>query len=393
MSTNQWVANVDRAAALEICQQLVSIPSVSGNEYDVMQFVKGWLDERGIGYVETAKDPNRPNIIATIGDPSSGTHLAMNGHLDVVPVSDASSWKTDPFEGVVSDDGALLFGRGAADMKSSVGVMMYMLETFRNADLKGALTVHIVSDEEAGAEFGTRHVLEQVDSGKLPKPDLVIVGEGSGFKIRIAERGGLPVKVHLKGRASHTAVARVIGINAIQKAAKAILALEHHLDTFHDAVGFPVLSVNGITAGVAHNVVPGEATLDIDRRCVPGETVESIIADIRAKLDAVAAEDPDFVYELEYDPNRFGEANMTSKDSPLVKALQRALVEIGDEPAFFVDWAGITDSRLYRQRGIDTVIMGPSGENEHGANEHMAVDDIEKQAKIYAATVSDLLGV
>ena len=393
MSTNPWVEKISRQAIVEVGKQLVSIPSVSGDEFEVMQFVKRWLDDRGIAYVETAKDPKRPNIIATIGDPSSGTHLAMNGHLDVVPVSDASSWKTDPFEGVLSDDGSLLNGRGAADMKTSVGVMMTMLELFKDADLKGALTAHIVSDEEAGAEFGTRHVLEQVDAGELPKPDLVIVGEGSGFKIRIAERGGLAVKVHLKGRASHTAVARVIGINAIQKASKAILALEHHLDNFHPAVGFPVLSVNGITAGVAHNVVPGDAVIDIDRRTVPGETVESVIADIRAKLDAVAKVDPDFVYELEYDAERYTEANMTSPDSPLVKALQNALRDLGDEPEFFVDWAGITDSRLYRLRDIDTVIMGPVGENEHGANESMEIDQLVKQAKIYAATISDLLGV
>ena len=394
MTANQWVETVDRDAIVEIGKQLVSIPSVSGDEFAIMQFVKRWLNERGIGYIETAHDPQRPNIVATIGDPATGLHVAMNGHLDVVPVSDASSWVTPPFEGVLSDDGHTLYGRGAADMKTSVGVMLAMLEMFRDAPLQGALTAHIVSDEEAGATFGTKHVLAEMDAGNLPRPDLVIVGEGSYFRIRIAERGGLAVKVHLKGRASHTAVARVTGINALQKAAKAILALEHHIDTFHPAVGYPVLSVNGIQDGVAHNVVPGEATLDIDRRTVPGETVESVIADIRSKLDAIAVDDPDFVYELEYDADRYTEANMTSAASPLVKALEGALsVVTGQEPQFFVDWAGITDSRLYRERGIDTVIMGPAGENEHGANESILVDELVTQARIYAHTIADLLGV
>lgn len=393
MTVNQWVERVNRDAIIEIGTQLVSIPSVSDNEFEVMQFVKRWLDERGISYIETANDPNRPNIIATIGNPADGPLIAMNGHLDVVPVSDDSSWKTDPFEGVLSEDGSTIFGRGAADMKTSVGVMLTMIEMFRNAPLKGALTAHIVSDEERGANFGTKHVVTEIENGNIPRPDYSIVGEGSDFKIRIAERGGLGVKVHLKGRASHTAVARVLGKNAIQKAAKAILALEHHLDIFHPAVGHPVLSVNGIEAGVAHNVVPGEATLDIDRRTVPGETVESVIADIRAKLDAVAAVDPDFVYELEYDPEKYTEANMTSPDSPLVVAFQNALHSLDREPEFFVEWAGITDARLYRQIGIDTVIMGPAGLNEHGANESILVDDLVTQARIYAATLSELLGV
>ena len=393
MSSNPWVDKVSRDAIVNIATQLVSIPSVSGDEYEIMQFVKQWFHERGINYIETANDPKRPNIIATIGNPEDGPLVAMNGHLDVVPVSDADSWKADPFEGVLSEDGSTIFGRGAADMKSSVGVMLTMMEMFRDAPLKGALTVHVVSDEERGANFGTKHVVAEIEAGNITKPDYTIVGEGSNFRIRIAERGGLGVKVHFKGRASHTAVARVIGINALQKAAKGILALEHHLDTFHEAVGHPVLSVNGIEGGVAHNVVPGEATIDIDRRTVPGETVELVIADIRAKLDAVAADDPDFVYELEYDPERYTEANMTSADSPLVTAFQKALRSLGDEPEFFVEWAGITDARLYRSIGVDTVIMGPAGENEHGANECMPVDDLVKQARIYAATISDLLGV
>lgn len=393
MAENQWSKRVDTDAISEIGRQLVSIPSVSGDEYEVMQFVKRWLDERGISYVETANDAVRPNLIATIGNPEAGPLVAMNGHLDVVPVSDEFSWKTDPFEGVLSEDGSTIFGRGAADMKTSVGVMLVMLEMFKDAPLKGALTAHIVSDEERGAVFGTQHVIAEIEAGNIPRPNYTIVGEGSDFKIRIAERGGLAVKVHLKGRASHTAVARVLGTNAIQKAAKAILALEHHLDSFHPAVGHPVMSVNGIEAGVAHNVVPGEATIFIDRRTVPGETVDSVTEDIRAKLDVVAAEDPDFVYELEYDPEKYTEANMTSPESPLVVAFQNALKSMNREPEFFVEWAGITDARLYRQIGVDTVIMGAVGLNEHGANESILLDDLVTQARIYATTLSELLGV
>lgn len=391
MTTNQWIAGIDRNAIITICKELVSVPSVSGDEYEIMQFVRRWLDDRGITYIETPNDPRRPNIIATIGDPSNGPVIAMNGHLDVVPVSDASSWNTDPFVGVLGDDGTRLYGRGAADMKSSVGVMLIMMELFRDAPLNGALTVHIVSDEERGANFGTKHVIAEIEAGRIPRPSYTIVGEGSDFKVRIAERGGLAVRVHFKGRASHTAAARVTGINALQKAAKGILALEHHIDTFHPAVGYPVLSVNGIEAGIASNVVPGEAVIDIDRRTIPGESVESVIADIRSKLDPIAETDPDFLYDLEYDASRFTEANMTSPDSPLVAALQKSLVSMGRTPEFFVEWAGITDARLYRGIGIDTVIMGAAGENEHGANENILVDDVVLQAQIYATTISELL--
>ncbi|HWV23276.1 MAG TPA: M20/M25/M40 family metallo-hydrolase, partial [Thermomicrobiales bacterium] len=296
-----WVDRVSRDEIVDVGVELVSIPSVSGDEYEIMQFVKRWLDEHGISWVETANDPKRPNIIATVGDPSKGPIIAMNGHLDVVPVSDASSWKTDPFEGVVSEDGERIYGRGASDMKTSVGVMMTMLDLFKDAPLKGALQAHIVSDEETSAKFGTKHVLAEIEKGNLPRPDYVFIGEGSEHKVRNAERGGLAVRVTFLGKASHTAAARAGGINALQKAAKGILALEHHLEQFHPAVGHPVLSVNMIEAGIAHNVVPGEATISIDRRLIPGEDKESAVADIRAKLDAIAAEDPDFRYELDID--------------------------------------------------------------------------------------------
>src|SRR5699024_8409310 len=150
--------------------------------------------------------------------------------------------------------------------------------------------------------------------------------EGSELKVRNAERGGLAVNVTFLGKASHTAAARAGGVNAIQKAAKGVLALEHHLEQFHPAVGHPVLSVNQIEGGVAHNVVPGEATISVDRRLIPGEDKESAIADIRAKLDAVAAEDPDFRYELDIDPEgSYIAPNITPEDSPLVRAFQQSL--------------------------------------------------------------------
>jgi acetylornithine deacetylase/succinyl-diaminopimelate desuccinylase family protein len=394
-SGTSWVDRVSRDAIIDVGVKLVSIPSVSGDEYEVMQFVKAWLDARDIEYVETANDPKRPNIIATVGDASKGPIIAMNGHLDVVPVSDASSWKTDPFEGVVSDDGTRIYGRGASDMKTSVGVMMTMLELFKDAPLQGALQAHIVSDEETSATFGTRHVLAEIEAGNLPRPDYVFIGEGSEHKVRNAERGGLAVNVKFIGKASHTAAARVNGINALQKAAKGILALEHHLEQFHPAVGHPVLSVNMIEAGIAHNVVPGEATISIDRRLIPGETKESAVADIKQKLDAVAAEDPDFKYELEIDPDgSYIDPNITPEDSPLVQAFQESIRTLtGEEPEFFVQWAGMTDGRFYRQHGMDTVGMGPRGEGAHGANESILIDDLVKQGRIYALTIANLLKV
>lgn len=395
MALSGWTQRVNRDEIVKIASDLIAIPSQSGQELAVMEFVANWCAERGLQATIVARDPARPNVIVSIGDGHAGPTIAMNGHLDTVPVSDPGSWRTGPFEPVVSDDGARLFGRGSGDMKSAVGVMLYLMALLKDAPLRGRLQTHVVSDEETSGHFGTMFVLEEIAAGRLPRPDYCLIGEKSDLKVRNAERGILNFDVVFHGRASHTATARATGINAIAKAAKGVLALERDLDAFHPSVGKPVISVNIIKAGVAHNVVPGECTIAVDRRLIPGETRESALAEVRAALDAVAAEDPDFRYTIVEDSNgNYIPANITDESSPLVKAVWDSARDVtGGEPGFFVQWAGATDGRFYRQAGIETVGYGPGGENAHGANEAVYIDDLVTMARVYAETITRMLGV
>jgi acetylornithine deacetylase/succinyl-diaminopimelate desuccinylase family protein len=385
---------IDRERLVDIITDLVGIPSVSGDELAIMQHVAGFFEGAGIEHVVTALDPNRPNVVASVGS-GGPPFLAMNGHLDTVPVSDPDRWKTDPFIGVLSESGKRLFGRGSSDMKGSVGVMLYTMLAMKDVPMRGTLQAHIVSDEERGADYGTKHLLAEIAAGRLPRPDYVLIGEGSQLKVRNAERGIFGFRIRFIGRASHTAAARVSGINAIAKAAKGILALEQDLDKEHPSVGKPVISVNMIHAGVVSNVVPGECFVTVDRRTIPGETRESVLAEVRATLDVLKADDADFNYEIlpSSEEDGYTPANITSEDSPLVISLQDAVRAVtGAEPEFFRTWAGATDGRLYRFAGIDTVGFGPSGENAHGANEAVFIDDLVTQAQVYQAAVRRLLG-
>ncbi|CAA9550252.1 MAG: hypothetical protein AVDCRST_MAG33-830 [uncultured Thermomicrobiales bacterium] len=387
------VPAVERDAIIAIAQRLIAIPSPSGEEAAVMASVTAWCDEQGLSYEVVSRDPARPNVIVSIGDPSTGPTLAMNGHLDTVPVSDPDAWTNGPFEPVVSEDGRRLFGRGASDMKSSVGVMLYVMSLFRDVPLRGCLQAHVVSDEETSAHDGSIFVLEEIAAGRLPRPDYCLIGEKSDLKVRNAERGILGIEITFIGRASHTAAARTNGINAIAKASKAVLALEQVIDKFHPAIGKPVISVNTITGGVAHNVVPGECTITVDRRLIPGEDRDTAVAEIVATLDGIAAEDPDFRYRMTVDPHGdWIAANITDENSPLVQALKAAATVVtGTEPPYFVANAGATDGRFYRQAGIDTVGYGPGGERAHGANECVFIDDLVTQAKVYVETATRLL--
>jgi len=392
---NRWTESVSRDAIVAMASNLIAIPSVSGDEKTIMDFVETWARGRGLDVQVVAKDPARPNLVISVGDAATGPTIAMNGHLDVVPVSDGSAWRTGPFAPTVSADGVRLFGRGSSDMKSSTGVMLYLLDLLKDAPLKGRLQAHIVSDEETSGLFGTIHVIDEIKAGRLPKPDYVFIGEKSDLKVRNAERGIFAMDITFYGRASHTAAARVSGVNAIAKAAKAVLALEGDIDKFHPAVGKPVISVNTIHAGVAHNVVPGECTITVDRRTIPGETRATVMAEINAKLEAIAADDPQFKYTIVEDPHGdYIPANLTDEHSPLVKAMQAGVRSVtGKEPEFFVAWAGATDGRFYRQAGIDTVGLGPGGEGAHGANEAVYIADLVTQARVYSETIGALLGL
>jgi len=393
MTGTALVEQVERDAIVSLASRLIAIPSTSGEERAVMEEVARWCQAAELPYEIVSLDPDRPNVVVTIGEPHAGPTIVMNGHLDTVPVSDLPAWRSGPYDPTLSTDGSQLYGRGASDMKASVAVMLHVLELLRDARLGGCVQAHIVSDEETGGKFGTLFLLDEIAAGRLPRPDYCLIGEKSDLKVRNAERGLLAVEVTCFGRAAHTAAARVTGINAIAKAAKAVLALDRDIDRYHPAVGKPVISINTIQAGIAHNVVPGECTFAIDRRLIPGETRESVVAEIAATLDAIAAADPEFRYELEVDPLRDHiPANITSDDSPLVQALQQSILAVtGEEPEYFVAWAGATDGRFYRLVGIDTVGLGPGGENAHGANEAVNVADLVTQARVYVETISRLL--
>src|SRR5918998_98175 len=252
MTGSSPVDLVSRDQIVVLASRLISIPSASGEERAVMEEVIRWCSSVDLPFEVVDSDPDRPNVVISLGDPAAGPTIVMNGHLDTVPVSDLLAWRTGRFDPTISEDGKKLVGRGASDMKSSVAVMLHVMEVLKDVPLRGCLQTHVVSDEETGAAFGTKFVLEEIAAGRLPRPDYCLIGEKSDLKVRNAERGLLAVDVTCHGRAAHTAAARVTGVNAIAKAAKGVLALEGDIDTFHPAVGYPVISVNTIQAGVAH---------------------------------------------------------------------------------------------------------------------------------------------
>ncbi|MFQ6126607.1 MAG: M20 family metallopeptidase [Candidatus Heimdallarchaeota archaeon] len=393
----QVMNKIDLKQIIDLAKDLIRIPSDTGQEKAVADWVFQYFTNRGIPVktIQTVED--RPNVIASVGS-NKTPHIVLNGHLDTVPIANPTAWGRNPYDPVIQ--GNRLIGRGSCDMKGACAVIAYVItllqELSQNVELKGAVSAQLVVDEEKGGDFGTQYLISQMKSGKLPRPDYVLIGEKSRNKIRNAERGVFQFQITFMGRASHTCDARWKGINAIEKAAKAILVLQRDFKKFHPSVGFPVISVNQITGGIANNQVPAECTITVDRRTVPGESKEQVLEAINQLLNEITVNDADFVYEIRplvsedgkeiYDP-----ANITEPDSELVTTIQEVLRKfIGLEPEFFVDWAGATDGRFYRYEGIQTVGFGPDGEGVHGANEYVTIETLEIQAKVYLGTILSL---
>ncbi len=383
---------IDEGRVVELASELISVPSVTGEERRVMHRAKELLESSGI-HVDLYGSEERPVVVGTV-NPGAERLLVFNGHLDTVPIAVPEAWTREPFSPVVEE--GRLYGRGACDMKSSCALMIHVLEVLSGLDTGLGVSVHLVPDEERGGVRGTGVLLDEMGKGNLRRPSYVVIGEKSNLKVRIAERGSFRFQIRFHGRATHTAYARTEGINAITKASKGVLALEHHIDKHHEWIGHPVLSVNSIQAGTVPNQVPGECVIDIDRRIIIGETADTVAAEVKEALDVAGMGDPDWSWELIAERDKDGNyvyspANYTAPDTELGKAFFRAVPKaMGREPELFVEWAGGTDGRIYRKHGIQTIGFGPRGEHAHGPDEFVYVDSLMEQARVYLALVSEL---
>jgi len=381
------LSRVDEARIVELAKELIRVPSVSGEEKAVMHLAMELLEEIGVE-AEIHGVDERP-IINAVLNPGADRLLVFNGHLDVVPIAKPDAWTTEPWDPVLVD--GRLYGRGSSDMKSSCAVMIHVLEILKEMGLPLAVGVHLVPDEERGANFGSKVLVEKIKRGEMRRPDYVVIGEQSNLKVRVAERGMFGFQVKFYGRAAHTAASRTIGVNAIAKASKGVLALEHHIDKFHEWIGHPMQSVNIIEAGTVSNQVPAECTITVDRRLVIGETADDAVAEVTADLDAAGVGDPDWSWEIVAPKDENGDwvytpANYTPPDSELGAVFMEAVpAALGVEPELYVEWAGSTDGRLYRQAGIQTIGFGPIGFGAHGPDEFVFVDSLVKTAKVYLA--------
>lgn len=382
---------IDEQAVVEFHRGLVRIPSVNppGDVREAIAYCASPLEAAGLAVEILAIDETMPNLIATLGD-GTGPALLLNAHVDVVPTGERSAWRHDPFGAEI--EGGRIYGRGAGDDKASVTAQVMAGLTLASAgvSIKGTLLINEVADEEAAGIKGTGYIVAH----SLVEPDLVIVGEQTLNRVALGEKGAAPTKVIVRGRTAHGALPWE-GANAIEAVAEIIVALRRDYwpllerrthRYFHHSSG----SVNMMAGGVKTNVVPDFASIDIDRRLVPGEDPDAVRDEILQVARRSISGMPGITVEV-IDVGHGGPATLADESDPLVQAMIGAnqVLRLSTEPTGF---SMATDGRFFARKGVPTIIYGPGDPGlAHVPDEWVGIDELVQATRAYALTALRLL--
>jgi succinyl-diaminopimelate desuccinylase len=368
----------DVARLTGLLERLVAIDTQNppGREVEAAALLAAELDAIGFATDVRSLADGRANVVGRI-DNGAGPCFAFNSHMDTVPVG--GGWTGDPFR-LTERDGKL-FGRGACDAK---GPIVAMAEAGRllalQRDLwRGTVIMMFVADEEINGG-GSRALAKE-----KPKPDLIVIGEPTNNAVFSAHKGCLRPLIRAKGKAAHSGRPE-LGVNAILAAGRLTSlfgARDRELRALnHPLVGHASLTVTRIAGGIADNVVPQDCELVLDRRLLPGESLDDALDDLQALLNR-AKRDHGVVAEIAAIRTRAGSTE-TSVDEPLVReavAISRAHGVTFPQPGGLT---GGCDLVHFHDAGAVGIVLGPGSlDVAHQPNEYVPKDDLARAALIY----------
>jgi acetylornithine deacetylase len=347
-------------------------------------FTGKYMQEMGLVVEYQDLGNNRMNTIGIWKGKGGGKSIMLNGHLDTVGVEGMT---IDPLDPVLKD--GKVFGRGSQDMKGGVAAMVMAVKTLIDAGvrLKGDVMITCVADEEYGS-IGTEAIVKKYSA------DGGIVTEPTDEEITIAHKGFVWSKIKVEGKAAHGS-RHEDGIDAIIKMGKVLAQLDKLENEIlsqrqHPLLGRGSVHASLIRGGTELSVYPAFCELELERRILPGETLETSrqeISDIMAKLTSA---DSDFRgrfetwferVPLEVDP-----------EEAIVKSISRSFEKINQKSPQYQGISFWTDAAILADAGIPTVIFGPKGKGLHSAEEYVELDSVVNTAAIIAQTIVDFCG-
>ncbi len=375
-----------RSDTLDLAIELITRASVTPHDLGCQDLLIERLEKIGFD-CETMMFGEVTNLWARRGQ--SGPVLAFAGHTDVVPTGPLERWQSDPFVPEIRD--GVLYGRGAADMKSSIAAMVTACEQFvaEHPEHQGSIAFLITSDEEGVAVDGTVKVIETLEA-RDEKITWALIGEPSstetvGDVVKNGRRGSIGAKLVIHGVQGHVAYPHKVD-NPIHRAMPALHELARH-QWDHGNQFFPPtsLQISNINAGTgAHNVVPGHAEVLFNLRYSTEIDAQHIQDTTRAILDK---------HELDYDIDwKISGYPFLTAQGELVEAAQAAILKHRGFATRLETTGGTSDGRFIAPTGAQVVELGPVNDSIHKVNEHVDVAELDLLSDIYRDILEHLLG-
>jgi succinyl-diaminopimelate desuccinylase len=370
---------------LLLTQDLIRRPSVSPEDQGCLQLIGQRLEALGFRLERMPFGPVE-NLWALHG--TERPVLCFAGHTDVVPTGPREEWATDPFEPVVKD--GILYGRGAADMKSGLAAMITATERFiaRHPNHKGTLAFLLTSDEEGPSVDGTRRVVEVLEA-RNEKIDYCVVGEPSstselGDVIKIGRRGSLSGKLTVHGVQGHVAYPHLAD-NPVHAVAPALAELASRTwdkgNEFFQPTSFQISNISAGTG--APNVIPGELKARFNIRFSTEQTVEKLQSTITEILNRHKVN-----YTLEWFVSGLP---FFTPPGVLSQAVVQAIQEQVNRTPELSTTGGTSDGRFIAPTGAQVVELGVINATIHKVNENVRVDDVVKLSRMYERVMELIL--
>ncbi len=366
---------------VSLTANLIRCPSVTPEEGGAIELLERLLEMNGFSCTRITRG-QVSNLFAKWGSGKNGRVFGFNGHTDVVPVGDLSSWSVDPFGAEVKE--GFLYGRGATDMKSGVAAFVAAAIDFvNNNPPDGSVIITITGDEEGDAEDGTAAILDWMKQNG-EKIDHCLVGEPTspskmGEMMKIGRRGSMTAKVIATGIQGHSAYP--------DRAKNPILAMvklldilaSHQLDTGTEHFDPSTLAITSVDTGnKASNVIPASTTATINIRFNDSHSGSSLISWLEEEIDKVSAE---YGIQFKTDFKITGESFITPPGELSELISEAVKKELGVQPKLSTT-GGTSDARFIKNI-CPVTEFGLVGKTMHAIDERVEINQINQLKEIY----------
>ncbi len=370
---------------LELTKQLIARASVTPDDKGCQKLIAEHLQAIGFD-VQNHRFGEVDNLWARRG--KQQPLFVFAGHTDVVPPGPVEQWQHDPFSPTIS--GNTLYGRGAADMKSSIAAMICACEAFiaANPDHNGSIAFLITSDEEGDAIDGTVKIVELLQQ-RNESIDWCLVGEPTssdtvGDVVKNGRRGSLSGTLKIIGTQGHIAYPRLAD-NPIHRFAPALNDLVNEQwdngNEFFPPTSFQISNIHAGTG--ANNVIPGSLEILFNLRFSTEITQQQIRDRIEQILDA---------HELDYELTWALSGNpFLTAQGRLIDAVKTAIKNVRNIDAELSTSGGTSDGRFIAPTGAQVLELGPVNASIHKVDENIDIDELEELTSIYHEILVQLL--